>query len=403
MLLLAMGCLLGVAVFAGAKPDSMESDMLDSPGGFTQKFGSRLRFHWLRTFRKETWKHQTIEDWSFASVTFKETTMDSNVFERVTFRDCTFDESKMNHSRFRDCRFVGCTFKGQRWIGNTFEGGEFRNCTWKPNPISSDLPEWELNTFDSLVMDGISIQKGASYWDFNVFRKVKFSDFDFTQHGMIGDEFESCEFGQGDWVKTVNTVVTQLKFRDCIFHRNPGQGSVFGGDFTNVRFEGGTDLDAWGTMRQVWIAPGGAIALQRVESSRIAGSHPYVSFDSAIDVEVDDVSKGGKLGTVDKGVRNLSIHKADVQRAVLHSPLYENCLFENWEVQELWIGKDATFRNCTFRNIHITKEVVVSGPVHFEGCTFHNMRRDPGVKSFLNEDPSDYLFPFEQSPGVNKR
>ncbi|MBK9579147.1 MAG: pentapeptide repeat-containing protein [Fibrobacteres bacterium] len=397
-----IGSILAVGASAGGKSKSMEVDVLDTPGAFSQKYGSRWKFTLLGTIQKETWKHQRIEDWSFLSVTFKETWMDSNTFERVTFRGCTFDESKMNHSVFRNCRFIGCTFKGQRWIENSFSGGEFQNCTWRSNPISPDLPAWEHNTFDSLEMDQLTVIKRASYWNHNEFRKVKLSNFDFSQHGMVGDEFHDCEFRNGTWVRTINTTVRGLKFHDCVFFENPAEGSQFGGDFENVVFKGTNDLSAWGSFRSLQVASGGALDLDRVESSRFPGVHPYVAFDTVIDVVVDDVSKGGRFFIGKGGAKNLTVHKANLERAYLRGAVYENCLFENWEVQEFWFGKDATFRNCTFRNIHITKEVVVSGPVHFEGCTFENMRREPGVPSFLNDDPGDYLFPFESAPGVNK-
>lgn len=398
-----IGLLLATGSFADGKSKSTpKPEILDTPGAFSQKHGSRFRFHFLRTFKKETWKNQTIRDWSFLSVTFKETWMESDTFERVTFRGCTFDESKMNLSVFRHCKFIGCVFRGQRWIGNAFSGGKFQNCLWRSNPISSDIPEWEKNTFDSTEMDGISIKRHASYWDYNVFRKVKLSHFDFSEHGLIGDQFHGCEFRDGTWVRSINTVVRNLKFEDCVFFENPANGSQFGGEFRNVVFKGTTDLHVWGSLHSIEADSSGSLDLGRVESSRFGGHHPYVAFESAVDVVVDDVSTGGKFFIDQGGAKNLTVHKADLERAYLSGAVYENCLFENWEVKEFWFGSLPTFRNCVFRNIHITKDVVISGPIQFEGCTFENMRRDPGVGSYLDNEPCDFLFPFESAPGVNK-
>lgn len=397
-----IGTILAVGTFAGWKSKPKPPDVLDTPDAFSRRYGSRWKFKFLGTIRGEIWRNQRIEDWSFTEVTFKETRMESDTFDRVTFRGCTFDESKMNHSVFRDCRFIGCDFVGQRWIENSFAGGEFQRCTWRPNRTSSEIPEWERNTFDAVEMDRISIVKNASFWDYNVFRQVKLSNFDFSEHGMIGDEFQGCEFRNGTWVRTINTAVRKLKFRDCVFFENPSEGSQFGGEFRNVVFKGSTDLSAWGSFQNIEIGSGGSISLGRVESTRFTGQHPYVSFDTAVDVVVDDVSKGGRFFVDKGGAKNLTVHKADLERAYLNGAVYENCFFENWEVREFWFGENPVFRNCRFRNIHITKDVVVSGPIEFEGCTFENMRRDPGVGSWKDNEPCDFLFPFESAPGVNK-
>lgn len=373
--------------------------LLSTPLDFQEAYGDRPQTIANEEIHADSWRGLTFKGWTFESVMFEETHFRHCRFEGVTFRDCVFVVVGSNRCVFHDCQFEGCAIAGGDWTANTWRMGSFSHSHWLRDPLDRGVPVWKENRFEGTVLSGVSAEKRATHWISCAFTGTRIHEYQFSHLGMDDCLFQDTEFFHGDWSQTGTGSSRACTFRNVRFSENQIAQTFLGGVFEQVEFREPRGASLWGSFRGIVAHPGGNADFQEVDTARLLGRQGNVALERAKDVEIDEIGPQGRFFLGEGGAENVIVHGADLERAGFASGTYRNCRFENWVTKDFWMAKDATFVGCHFSNIRITREIVVSGPVHFDDCTFENMRRDPGAKSFLDDQPGDFRFPFELDGG----
>lgn len=374
--------------------------LLTTPLDFQETYGNSPQTISNQEIQLDHWRGLTFRGWTFESVLFEQAGFQHCRFEGVTFKDCGFVLVGSKKSIFENCTFEGCAFIGGDWIQNKWQKGSMTHCHWLRDPLERGVPSWLENEFNDFRFTSISVEKGATHWTSCRFQGVQFHEYQFSHLGMEKCQFDTCEFFHGDWSQTGTGRTKECTFKKVRFLENQIEETFLGGDFEDMEFKEPKGASLWGTFRNIIVHPGANADFQDLESGQMQGRQGNVALETAKDVEIDEIGPQGRFLLGTGGAENVIVHRADLERVYFRNGTYRNCRFENWVVKEFWMSENATFVGCHFENILITHEIVVSGPVHFEDCHFTNMRRERGAKSFFNDDPGDFLFPFEIAGGA---